>query len=62
MMKKDYLRLNDISAYGKSFKLSNKAWEIIIKWNYFGKDTVEKQLVGAADSVSANIAEGFRRS
>ena len=31
---------------------------MVISWEYFAKDTVGKQLVRAADSISANIAEG----
>lgn len=61
MAERKFLQLEDISAYGKSFKLSNKVWEIVIKWDYFAKDTVGKQLVRAIDSISANIAEGFGR-
>jgi four helix bundle protein len=57
----NYLMLNDISAYKISFALSNYIWDIIIKWNYFEKDTVGKQFVRAIDSISANIAEGFGR-
>jgi len=60
-MEKKYLTLNDISAYKKSFALSNFVWEIIYQWNYFEKDTVGKQFVRAIDSISANIAEGFGR-
>lgn len=60
-MDKKYLQLNDISAYKTSFYLSNYIWDIVIKWNYFEKDTVGKQFVRAVDSVSANIAEGFGR-
>lgn len=33
----------------------------VIKWDYFAKDTIGKQLVRAIDSISANIAEGFGR-
>ncbi len=58
---KKYLELKDISAYRISFDLSNYVWDIVIKWNYFAKDTVGKQLVKAVDSISANIAEGFCR-
>ena len=57
----NYLMLNDISAYKISFALSNFVWDIIVKWNYFEKDTVGKQFVRAVDSISANIAEGFGR-
>jgi four helix bundle protein len=56
-----YLTFDKISAYNKSFQFSNEVWEIVIKWDYFAKDTVGKQLVRSADSVSANIAEGFGR-
>ena len=58
---KKYLELKDISAYRIAFDLSNYVWEIVIKWSYFAKDTVGKQLVKAVDSISANIAEGFGR-
>lgn len=58
---KSYLELKDISAHRIAFDLSNYIWETVLKWNYFAKDTVGKQLVKAADSVSANIAEGFGR-
>jgi len=56
-----YLKLNDIEAYKISFNLSNKIWDIILKWDYFAKDTVGKQFVRSVDSISANITEGFRR-
>ena len=56
---KKYLGLKDIGAYRIAFDLSNYVWDVVLKWNYFAKDTVGKQLVKAVDSVSANIAEGF---
>lgn len=56
---KKFLKLNDIEAYRNVFKLINHVWEIVLKWEYFARDTVGKQFVKAADSISANIAEGF---
>ncbi len=56
-----FLTLNDIEAYNISFNLSNLVWDIILKWDYFAKDTVGKQYVRSVDSISANIAEGFGR-
>lgn len=38
-----------------------RIWAIVDGWNYFAKDTVGKQLVRSADSVGANISEGFGR-
>ena len=60
-MAKGYLKLNDLSSYKKAFHLSNYVWNIVIRWDYFAKDTVGKQFVRAVDSISANIAEGFGR-
>lgn len=60
-MGKEFLALNKISAYQLSFAFSNEIWKEVINWDDFAKDTVGKQFVGAADSISANIAEGFGR-
>ncbi len=61
MENKKFLKLNDIEAYRIAFKLSNHVWDIVLKWDYFAKDTIGKQFVRAVDSISANIAEGFGR-
>ncbi len=58
---KKFLKLNDIEAYKIAFKLSNQVWNLVLKWDYFAKDTVGNQFVRAVDSISANIAEGFGR-
>ena len=59
--KKNYLHLNDLNAYKSSFYLSNDVWDIVVKWDWFSRDTVGKQFVRSVDSISANIAEGFGR-
>ncbi|MDO8461164.1 MAG: four helix bundle protein [bacterium] len=58
---KRYLQLNDIDCYKRALALSNYVWDIIIKWDYFAKNTVGMQFTTAVDSISANIAEGFGR-
>lgn len=60
-MDKKYLDFSDLDAYKRAFNLSNFIWDIVIKWAYFPKITVGKQIVDSADSISANIAEGFGR-
>ena len=60
-MEKKYLTLDDISAYRIAFELSNYVWGIVMKWDFFAKDTVGKQYTRAIDSMSANVAEGFGR-
>ncbi|MDD3498556.1 MAG: four helix bundle protein [Candidatus Moranbacteria bacterium] len=60
-MSKNYLKLGDLNAYKISLSLSNYVWDIVLKWDYFPRDTVGKQWVRSVDSISANIAEGFGR-
>jgi four helix bundle protein len=54
-------KLTDIEIYSISEELSNQIWGIVRHWPYFEKETLGKQLVRAADSISANIAEAFGR-
>jgi four helix bundle protein len=61
MTEKNYLKISQIEAYNISKDLSNFTWDIVIKWDFFARDTVGKQFVRAIDSISANIAEGFGR-
>jgi four helix bundle protein len=54
-------RLDDFEVYKMSMELSDEIWDLVVKWNYFNKDTIGKQLVRSADSISANLSEGFGR-
>ncbi|RZA04068.1 MAG: four helix bundle protein [Sphingobacteriaceae bacterium] len=56
-----YYNLEDLEVYQLAEKFSDDVWAIVIKWDYFAKDTVGKQMVRSADSISANIAEGYGR-
>jgi four helix bundle protein len=55
------MNLEDLIIYSLSLDLSNQIWNIVLRWDYFAKSTVGNQLVRAADSISANISEGFGR-
>jgi four helix bundle protein len=61
MPEKKHLKLNDVEAYKVAFNLSNYLWPMIQKWPNSDRDTVGKQYMRAADSISANLAEGFGR-
>ena len=50
-----------LRAYQLAEKLADRIWRIVVKWDYFAKATVGQQIVDAADSVGANIAEGTGR-
>ncbi len=55
-------KLDDLEVYKRSEKLSDEIWEEVLSWkDYFVKDTIGKQLVRSADSIGANIAEGYGR-
>lgn len=61
MSKTYYVKLNDVPPYVLSFHLSNIVWDIVMKWEWLAKKTIGVQFINAADSISANIAEGFGR-
>ena len=58
MAKTNFERLR---VYQLSETLADEIWTIVTRWNVFARDTIGKQLVRAADSVGANIAEGTGR-
>src|SRR5262245_11109924 len=51
----------NLRVYQLSEKLADAVWNIVLKWDWFAKDSIGKQFVKAADSVGANIAEGSGR-
>lgn len=51
----------NLEVYKLAEKLADEIWAIVIKWNYFEKQTIGKQMVDASDSIGANIAEGSGR-
>jgi four helix bundle protein len=51
----------NLKVYQISERVADEIWELVLGWNNFAKDTVGRQLVRAADSIGANIAEGTGR-
>lgn len=56
-----YYNLEDLEVYKLSETFSNEVWFLVHEWDYLAKDTIGKQIVRSADSISANIAEGYGR-
>jgi len=54
-------RIEDLEIYTLSEEFGDKIWFLVIQWDFFAKDTIGKQIVRSADSIGANIAEGFGR-
>ena len=53
--------LEDLKVYNRSMDLAEEVWTIVSKWSSFEKNTFGRQLVRSADSVSANLSEGYGR-
>ena len=52
----------NLRVYLLSENLADLIWDIVLEWKSLPQDTVGRQLIRAADSVGANIAEGEGRS
>jgi len=55
------MKLDELQVYQLSMELGERIWKIVMKWDYFAKDTIGKQLVRAVDSIPANLSEGYGR-
>jgi four helix bundle protein len=42
-------------------EVGEEIWSMVTNWDFFAKDTIGKQIVRAADSVAANLSEGYGR-
>jgi four helix bundle protein len=56
-----FYNLEDLEVYQLAESFGDEIWFIVNEWEYFAKDTVGKQMARSADSISANIAEGYGR-
>ncbi len=57
-MKSDF---ENLKVYQMSETLADEIWDVVLGWDRFSRDTVGSQIVRAADSIGANIAEGSGR-
>jgi four helix bundle protein len=56
-----YYNLEGLEVYQSAESFGDEIWLLVNKWDYFPRDTVGKQIARSADSISANIAEGYGR-
>jgi four helix bundle protein len=50
-----------LHVYQLAEQLADNTWNVVGGWDNLARDTVGKQIVRAADSIGANIAEGTGR-
>ena len=55
------MRFEELEVYQMAMDMAEKAWDLIRDWDYFARDTIGKQVMKSADSVAANLIEGFGR-
>jgi len=55
------MKLEELQVYNLSMNMAEKIWNIVIEWDFFAKDTIGRQLIRAADSIAANLSEGYGR-
>jgi four helix bundle protein len=60
-VKMEKSNFENLQVFQLAENLSDRIWHIVIKWSYFEKDTLGKQIIRASDSIGANIAEGSGR-
>ncbi len=53
--------IENLPLLQKAEAIADSIWERVGKWNRFDRETIGSQLVRAADSIGANIAEGHGR-
>ena len=59
--KKNEMSLEDLKVYQLAMEIGDEIYLLVDKWDNFQKWTTGKQLVEAADSIAANISEGYGR-
>ena len=55
------MKLEDLEIYQLSMEIGEKAWGLVKGWDYLSKKAIGTQLIRSADSIAANISEGFGR-
>ena len=55
------MKLEDLEIYNISMEIGDEVWFSVVEWENLAKYSIGQQIVKSADSIAANIAEGFGR-
>jgi four helix bundle protein len=53
--------IDDLKIYQLGMDVGELIYELVFKWDRLNRNTIGYQLIRAADSISANISEGYGR-
>jgi four helix bundle protein len=54
-------KMEDLQLLQSAEAICDQIWTIVSRWNRFEKEALGTQLIRAADSIGANIAESYGR-
>lgn len=55
------MKLEDMEIYNISMEIGDEIWFSVVEWENLAKFSIGQQIVRSADSIAANIAEGYGR-
>ena len=55
------MKLEDLEIYNISMEIGDEIWFSVVEWENLAKYSIGQQIVRSADSIAANIAEGYVR-
>ncbi len=56
-----YTPLDEIEVYLSAMEIGEEVWKLVLGWDFFQRDSIGKQFCRSADSIAANISEGYGR-
>lgn len=54
-------KYEDLEVYQLAEKISDRIWQIVIKWERTEKNSFGLQVINSSSSIAANLAEGYGR-
>ncbi len=55
------MKLQDFEIYNISMEIGDEIWFSVVQWDNLAKYSMGQQIIKSADSIAANISEGFGR-
>jgi len=59
--KNQNMKLEDMEIFNISMEIGDEIWFSVVEWENLAKYSIGQQIVRSADSIAANIAEGYGR-